>query len=82
MSRQMRALLPKQMGAPAHLGHLGEFLPHLCLPRDSLIPGVWFNERALPSLAVGWVTHWLSWEEWDAKLWGSDHLSWAAQTLV
>lgn len=72
---QVRTLLLKQMGAPAHPGHSGEFLPCLCLHRDCFTSGVWFNERDLPSLAVGWGTHWLSWEDWDAKPWGSRHLS-------
>lgn len=75
MSRQMEALLSKQMGGPAHPGHAGEFVPHLCLHWDCSTPGVWFNERHLPSVAVGWGTHWLSWEDWDAKLWRINHLS-------
>lgn len=60
---------------------MGEFLLRVCLHRDCFTSGVWFNERDLPSLAIGWGTCWLSWEDWAAKSWkGSDFL-WAAQTL-
>lgn len=74
----------KVNGSPSPPGawHMGEFLPRVCLHRDCFTSGVWFNERDLPSLAIGWGTCWLSWEDWAAKSWeGSDFL-WAAQTLA